>query len=245
LIITSEAVVLNSRKYGDTSKIVSCFTKEQGKVSFIAKGARSKNNKFGSLLEPLNCIIASYYFKPGRDLQLITGADLLLSVRQLHSDIEKLAYGLSVLESISQALAPLEQNTGVFDLLINFIEAISNNKAHHFSLFVKSQIQLAELLGFAFDFNHFLASNGETKMFSLENGSIIDDRSYKNNNILYLEEEILDKFIKLSNNDMEGIYDIMFDKKDEPIVVNFFIKYFGFHLESKFFYKSMNLVNIF
>lgn len=253
MIITSEAVVLNSKKYGETSKIVSLFTKEQGKLSFIAKGARSKNNKFGSLLEPLNCISAAYYFKPGRDLQIISSVDLLFPVRKIQNNIENLAYALSVLEAVTQSLPPLEQNVDIYMLLYEIISIYNSDDLRSFSYFAKSQMELSAMLGFAIDFgNHqeYLArSNGSSKMFSLENGSIVDninnfnDNNQRNN--IYIEEKILENFIILSKLDLRDAENVFFSKKDMPLVVNFFTKYFGFHLERKFFYKSLNIMNIF
>ncbi|MBI5464877.1 MAG: recombination protein O N-terminal domain-containing protein, partial [Ignavibacteriales bacterium] len=41
MIVKTDAVVIKSMKYSDTSKIVALYTKEFGKLSVIAKGARA------------------------------------------------------------------------------------------------------------------------------------------------------------------------------------------------------------
>ena len=42
MIINTDAIVLKTFPYGETSLISRCFTKDKGKISFIIKGAKSK-----------------------------------------------------------------------------------------------------------------------------------------------------------------------------------------------------------
>ncbi len=245
MIITTDAVVLNGRKYGDTSKIISLFTEEQGKVPLIAKGARGKKNKFGSALDPLSCITATYYFKPGRELQTITAADIIFPVRRIQDSIIHLAYGLAALETVSQAMPPLEENHYVYELLINIISYLNEKPGNPFSAYVKCQIELARLLGFKISTFPSKSCGSKKKMFSIENGAAVDSFSDSNNNIVYLNENILDNFHILSNVTFNESAEICFEKSDETIIINFFKKYFGFHLERKFSWKSLNLINLF
>jgi len=39
-LIQTEAIILGSRKFSESSKIFSAFTKDRGRVSLLAKGAR-------------------------------------------------------------------------------------------------------------------------------------------------------------------------------------------------------------
>ena len=47
MIINTPAIVLKSFPYGDTSLIARCFSKDNGKISLIIKGARSKKSSKG------------------------------------------------------------------------------------------------------------------------------------------------------------------------------------------------------
>ena len=42
MIINTDAIVLKTFSYGETSLISRCFTKGKGKISFIKKGAKLK-----------------------------------------------------------------------------------------------------------------------------------------------------------------------------------------------------------
>ena len=45
MIIQSQAVVLKSFSYSNTSIIARCFTREMGKISVIVHGAKKKNQQ--------------------------------------------------------------------------------------------------------------------------------------------------------------------------------------------------------
>ena len=71
-ILKSEGVVLRRIKYSETSLILTFYTKDQGKISLIAKGARNPKSKFVGALEPATYASIVYYHKDSRELQLLS-----------------------------------------------------------------------------------------------------------------------------------------------------------------------------
>ena len=59
------------------------FTKEHGKLTFIAKGIRKPKSPLLSILQPFNLLEFQYYYKKNRSMQLIKEADILISFLQL------------------------------------------------------------------------------------------------------------------------------------------------------------------
>ena len=96
-IVKTEAVVLKSMKYRETSKIITFYTRDFGKVKAIAKGARQPKNKFGSSLEPMSYVLVVLYRKEHRDLQLISQCDLIKTFRHLSEDLDKMAVCMSAI----------------------------------------------------------------------------------------------------------------------------------------------------
>jgi DNA repair protein RecO (recombination protein O) len=99
-IARDEAIVLGRSRFGETSLIVTLFTRERGPLRFVAKGARKPRSRFGGALEPTNHILAVYYRKEGRDLHLLSQADLLTSFGALRGSLLRLANGYAILESL-------------------------------------------------------------------------------------------------------------------------------------------------
>ena len=56
----TDAFIIHTRPYKETSLIVSFFTKEYGNVSAIAKGAKGKKSKFSGNLEPFQLLNIDY-----------------------------------------------------------------------------------------------------------------------------------------------------------------------------------------
>ena len=53
-LLTTEGIVLKVQPLGDTSRIVTLYTRDQGLRKVVAKGARKTPSRFGFALEPLS-----------------------------------------------------------------------------------------------------------------------------------------------------------------------------------------------
>ena len=76
-IVQTDALVLRSHRLGETSLIVTLFTRDFGLMRCVAKGARGGKSRFGAALEPGVSIAAVVYRKLTRDLQLLSKADIV------------------------------------------------------------------------------------------------------------------------------------------------------------------------
>ena len=59
-VIQEPAFVLHTRSFKETSLIVDLFTKNLGKISVVAKGAKRAKNKLRSVLTPNSIFSVSY-----------------------------------------------------------------------------------------------------------------------------------------------------------------------------------------
>jgi DNA repair protein RecO (recombination protein O) len=148
MIVTSDAVVLKSMKYRETSKIVTFYTRKFGKLAGIAKGARGPRNKFGASLEPLTEVSLVLYKKENRDLQLISQCDILRPFKFLHTQMEKMAGAMAVTEFLIQLSHHEEENAAVYALLLETFSAMDGapkNVRNHVLAF---ELRFASLVGF-------------------------------------------------------------------------------------------------
>src|SRR5918996_3172321 len=70
-----EGVVLRSIKLGEADRILTIFTKNNGKVRAVAKGVRKTKSRFGGRLEPFTVVDLMFY--RGRSLDTITAASII------------------------------------------------------------------------------------------------------------------------------------------------------------------------
>jgi DNA repair protein RecO (recombination protein O) len=167
-------------KYRDTSKIVTFYSKEYGKLKGIAKGARSAKNKFGSALEPLSHSMLLIYKKEHRDLHLISQCDSIDSFRNLTEDLDRMTTGLSILELIDQVTHHEERTPAMFTLLVETLNALNASTKNYETYLQAFQLRLAALFGYAPNFDTcgecgkpILFGNGERQVaFQIVRGAV-------------------------------------------------------------------------
>lgn len=168
MIVTTEAIVLHTRKYGDTSRIAVLYTRSHGKMSVHAKGARMPKSPFGSSLDPLRQCTVTVYHKKMRELQTITQAEVSVQRRTLHSSYDHLTLGLSMCEAVVRTQADEEPNEELFDLLEECLNALES-ATHPVAIGIVFRLRLAALMGFALPDSGAYTS-GNMLYLSVENG---------------------------------------------------------------------------
>lgn len=148
----TEAIVLKSLKQGETSKILTLYTRRSGKMSVIAKGARGAKSRFGGSLEPCNYISIVYYQKESRDLQFLSQAEIVAAFPGIKRDLEKTTVASAVCEVINRFEVDTEANPRLFRLALYVLKAIDQTQAPALNIFRAFQIRLISLSGFSANF---------------------------------------------------------------------------------------------
>ena len=86
MLISTNAVVLKTIPFGESSIISRLFTKDHGKITVMAKGAWRPKNTTGPMLEPMNHISIQYYHKKSRQIQVLKDAHLVQQFFNIRSD---------------------------------------------------------------------------------------------------------------------------------------------------------------
>lgn len=244
MIIETPAVVLSSIKYGDSSRIVRLYSRDSGKTSVMAKGARSAKNKYGSALQPLSYINISYYKKAHSDLHLLGNAEIAVPFRKIQESLDHITAGLMILESISQTAQENEPNIELFDLLLIALLQLNEIKPNPFSVFIAYQLHLIRELGFSIDFSleHINQTDSDI-FFSLETGTMVPSMMKQNKNVIRFDKEEYFILLRLSQIAFENVSEIEVVTTKLNHIIDFFVKYFGFHLEKKFSYRSYSVLS--
>lgn len=149
MIVDTDAVVLNVRKYNDSSKIVELFTKEFGRISVLAKGAYSTKSKFSGCLEQLSIIHISFYKKSVTELYLLKESELLVSLNQIHKNSNSLITGLIIVEFILHTQKISFENSDLYNKLVVFLYKINEYTFRTFGISIQFLIFLTDNMGFS------------------------------------------------------------------------------------------------
>lgn len=148
-ITRTEAVVLRSLDYGETSQIVTLLTRKKGKLSVIAKGARKTKSSFGATLQPMAYTQVVFYYKPTRELQTLTESSHVESFHRLRRSLQSITVGLRIVELIDALVEEEAPQPEVFGLTVRALRRLNRTEARAANLWPYVQLRFAKLLGIA------------------------------------------------------------------------------------------------
>lgn len=148
MISTTDAIVLKTIKYRESSIIATLFTRDFGKLSVIAKGVRNKPRGGGLVVEPMNYVRTVIYRKPGRELQLMTQCDQVRAFRGIADDLKRMGAGMALVELANLAMAPEQVHPEVLDLMVEIMDSLGTETRQPEHALFYFEIQMLRLLGF-------------------------------------------------------------------------------------------------
>ena len=175
---SDECFVLHQRSYSETSIIAEIFTRKNGKVSMIAKGAKKPKSKFFGYLVPFHKL--NINFSGRSELKTITNIDRDLT--KTDSTLTKTSYSLLYVNELLIKLLPKDaQQEELFLLYEKFLNAV--NKKNNLELALRNfELDLLDMLGYGFDFNYEIENQAPIEsnshyLFVSERGFKKTDRS--------------------------------------------------------------------
>jgi DNA repair protein RecO (recombination protein O) len=115
-------VVLRTYKLGEADRIVVLLTPGHGKVRAVAKGIRRTKSRIGGRLEPLNHVDLLMY--EGRELDIVSQAEMVEPWRPLHEDLSRLSRGLAMAEAAEQVAQEGEAAGPLYKMLVGALRTL-------------------------------------------------------------------------------------------------------------------------
>lgn len=120
-----EAVVIGRRDFREADRIVTLFSRELGKLAVIAKGSRKPTARSGPALEYF--ARARYMLARGRDLDVVTSAELLERPVQLQDNLTRLAYASHMAELTGRLAQEGQEFPMLYDLLVRSLRSLGTS----------------------------------------------------------------------------------------------------------------------
>lgn len=220
-IIKDEAIILRKTKFSNSSLILLLYSKKNGKISVIVKGARSSKSKIGSKIDILNHVEVVFYNKMERDIQLATEINLIDHYPKIKESLDKIKYASSVCELLMKLIPEHEANERIFKGSVKIMNLFNKPENNDSLLFARYLIFFIKEIGFELSFEYCSSCNkkineNERNAFSYSEGIIC---SVCNNNKMLtyqLSEELFNLFKCLTKKNnicsfkLENVENIMF-----------------------------------
>ena len=234
-ITKTEAIVLKSIKFGDTSRIATLYTKDHGKVKVIAKGVRSPKSRLAGGLQTFSHLQVVFYKKRTSEIYLLSQTDTIEAYQSLYRDLNRYVYASAVLELLDRLITGEESNPRLFKLTLATLSFMQNCREESleegFALF---SLHLADILGYKpkFDKCTGCGKNIEAKLilFSSDKGGIICRRcSRADQAYLRLSEDSVASALKLQSVKTEDLDTYNIPKEHLKEISNVILSLLEYH----------------
>lgn len=121
----TEAIVLNTHEFRETSLIVIFFTKDFGKISGLIKGIRNDPQRYGGLPLVFSRSFIVFYEKPRKDLSLVTQCDAKEQFLPIRQSFKKTNYANYFVELMDAVTFDFDKNERLYELLNCALEALN------------------------------------------------------------------------------------------------------------------------
>lgn len=112
----TEAVVLRRTDFGEADRLVTLYSREHGKLRAVAKGARKPQSRKTGHVELF--MHSKFFLAKGRDLDIITQAEMITSYAALRDDLVRATYASYAVELLDRFTVEEDVNASVYDLLV-------------------------------------------------------------------------------------------------------------------------------
>lgn len=138
-------IILSQKNFGEADKLLSIYTKDQGKISCIAKGARRPRSRKSGHIELGNwCKI---FVANGKNIDLLTEAEVKKAYGLQNLSPEKANKIYHILEIVNLMTPANQKNYQIYSLLLKFLNEIE--KSENFNLIsIVFKIKILSLLGY-------------------------------------------------------------------------------------------------
>ncbi|MGB1019506.1 MAG: DNA repair protein RecO [Flavobacteriaceae bacterium] len=233
---TTEAIVLQTIKYGDSSLIAHCFTDRFGRQTYMLRGILKAKRKGGlqkSYFQPLTILEVEAAQQPSDRLGYIKEARVAYPFKKLPFAVHKSTLALFIAEILSQVInEELQSNSMLFNFLRNsFILLDESEKIGNFHLFFL--MQLTKHIGF-----FPLIENPNHAYFDLKNGHSTALAPAEH----FLEGSMKSLWVALCGMKFDNIEHININKSDKKKLLEQLLFYYQLHLQNFESPKSISVL---
>lgn len=140
-----DAVVLRHSDWGEADRLLTLYSREQGKLRAIAKGIRKIQSRKAGHLEPFTRVIIM--LAKGHDLWIVTQAEATNLYQPIREDLQKMGQAAYVVELLDRFTYEEGQNWQLYKLLTETLERLSSG-VDDFIPIKFYEMRLLDLLGY-------------------------------------------------------------------------------------------------
>jgi len=151
-VYSATGLVLHRTLLGETDKILTIYTREHGKISAVAKGARKPGSRISGATELFTC--TRFLIGKGRSLDVVSQCEIIESYPALRVDLEKLARATYICELLDRMTLDRDESACeiLHDLTVGALHLLGragnhpDGAVHAYELYLLAELGYAPVL---------------------------------------------------------------------------------------------------
>ena len=250
-ICKANCLVLKSMKLRESSRIITLYSKQFGKMKVVAKGILLPKSRLCGNLENFSQVDVVFYKKENAELYILSQADLVNPFYKICQDLDRFAIASTGMELLDKLVSWEESSSKVFDLAMDFLTQVeSSEKKSLKAILLAYVLKLVTLLGYKPKLEACVVCDknvkGKSIFFSPERGGLVcpacarDDSFY-----IRFSKDSVDKASQLRRIVLRNAGKIKISEKESDEVLGGVLDFLDFHvgrgkdLKSMEFFKSV------
>lgn len=245
MFINTEGIVLRQINFKESDKILTVFSRNNGKVQVIAKGARRpKSNLFSSAQI---FTYGEFVLYKGKNFYHLNQGEVINSFYGIREDLAKLAYATYLIELIDAGVMEEEPNERLFQLLIKSLLTLIGMKENYLKLIVAFELKFITFIGYRPQLSRCVTCNtiiSDKIRFSVKFGGVqCEDCFKKDIHSFDINKEILNDMNKLLFVRLENLSKLKIDMGNMIKIHKLMVKYILGHL-GKSRFKTLEFIKL-
>lgn len=248
-LIETEAIVLKQFDLGESDKIITFYTRDEGKIRAVAKKARnSKNNKISAIVLPY-CYNNIKVYK-SKSLDRINNVESIHRFEELRNNLNKMAYAAYFAEMVEKAGMEYHPNQELFNLLLQtFYKMIRTANKDLEKINVVFKLLYLKYIGVQPRINYCYECGQKYKtlknqFFNVQEGGLIcaSCAKGKDNSLTQLKQNEIDLIKKIYRSEIDSIDQLNVNTKILSKLDGLINEFILYHLDFKL--KSSDFLQI-
>jgi DNA repair protein RecO (recombination protein O) len=221
--IKTTGIVLHSIKHTDSSTIITVYTRQFGRVSYMVYGVNKKKSVCrAAFLQPLSIVEMDVFHIPGKDIQRIKDMKMECQFTSIPFNPIKNSVALFLSEILFRTLRQTEPDENLFLFLENSIQQLDCCEEGIANFHLVFLIKLSRYLGFEPNMED---NNG--KYFDLMNGVFLKNKPLHAH---FLLPEAATDFVFLLQTDYSNMHKLILTREKRTNLLKSLVEYYRLHI---------------
>ena len=115
--------MLKRADFGEADRLLTLYSKEKGKITAIAKGARKPQSRKTGHVELY--MRSKFFIAKGRSLDIITQAEMIDAYADLRADLMRVTHASYAVELLDRFTVEEDPHNGIYDLLDHTLDRLA------------------------------------------------------------------------------------------------------------------------